>query len=291
MFRRKKEQHVVRRTDQPSQMKHDFEAVAAIQTDPGSIREHNEDCGRFLRPSDSAVLTEKGSLALIADGMGGHSAGEVASNMAAEIISRAYYAARGDPTLSLRSAFEEANRRIYEESIADERLSGMGTTCTALVLHQNSAIAAHVGDSRLYLLREGELYLLTEDHSAVMEMVKLGIISVEQARHHEDKNVIVRALGTSPSVEVSLWESPMAVRTGDQFLLCSDGLYDLVEDEAIRDLVMTSPDTHSACENLIDLAKKKGGFDNITVALVSIRPAGYIETRKLRATREAEVVL
>jgi len=267
------------------------EISVSVQTDVGCVRNSNEDAGCFLMPSDPIILATKGRLFLVADGMGGHSGGEVASALAVETISRAYYGDSEAPAESLRSAFEEANRCIYDESIADERLSGMGTTCTALVLHRNSAIAAHVGDSRLYLLREGELYLLTEDHSAVMEMVKLGIISVEQARHHEDKNVIVRALGTSPLVEVSLWENPMAVRTGDRFLLCSDGLYDLVEDEAIRDLVLSSPDTHSACENLIDLAKEKGGFDNITVALVSIRPAGYIETRKLRATREAEVVL
>lgn len=267
------------------------EISVSVHTDVGCVRDSNEDAGWFLMPTDPIVIQSKGSLIVVADGMGGHSGGEVASSLAVETISRAYYSASDLPAESLRSAFEEANRRIYEESIADERLSGMGTTCTALVLHQNSAIAAHVGDSRLYLLREGDLYLLTEDHSAVMEMVKLGIISAEQARHHEDKNVIVRALGTGPAVEASLWESPMEVRTGDQFLLCSDGLYDLVDDEAIRDLVLTSPDTHSACENLIDLAKKKGGFDNITVALVSIRPAGYIETRKLRATREAEVVL
>jgi protein phosphatase len=267
------------------------EIFVSVKTDVGCVRDSNEDAGCFLMPSDPSILAAKGRLTVVADGMGGHSGGEVASALAIETISRAYYAASEAPAESLRSAFEEANRRIYEESIADQRLSGMGTTCTALVLYRNSAIAAHVGDSRLYLLREGELYLLTEDHSAVMEMVKLGIITVEQARHHEDKNVIVRALGTSPSVEVSLWENPMAVRTGDQFLLCSDGLYDLVEDEAIRDLVLTSPDTYSACENLIDLAKRKGGFDNITVALVSIRPAAYIETRKLRATREAEVVL
>lgn len=119
----------------------------------------------------------------------------------------------------------------------------------------------------------------------------MGIISAEQARHHEDKNVIVRALGTAPQVEVSFWESPLAVRDGDQFLLCSDGLYDLVEDVEIRDLVLSAPDNHAACESLIEMAKRRGGYDNITVGILSIKPAGYLETRSPRETREVEVIL
>src|SRR6267142_3538920 len=152
------------------------EVSVSVRTDVGCLRESNEDAGRFVKPSDPVVLENKGRLTVVADGMGGHSGGEVASALAVETIGRAYYNSTETPPESLKQAFEEANRRIYEAAIADQRLSGMGTTCTALVLYQDLAIAAHVGDSRLYLLREGELYLLTEDHSAVMEMVKLGII-------------------------------------------------------------------------------------------------------------------
>jgi protein phosphatase len=167
----------------------------------------------------------------------------------------------------------------------------MGTTCTALALQNNSALAAHVGDSRLYLIRGGEIYMMTEDHSAVMEMVKVGLISMEQARHHEDKNVIVRALGTAPQVEVSIWENPLELREHDQFVLCSDGLTDLVEDKEIRNIVLSAKDSHSACENLIHLAKKRGGYDNITVGILSVEPADHAATKDLRETREVEVIL
>jgi serine/threonine protein phosphatase PrpC len=288
MLRRKHEQ---KHKPKAGQSVEACEITAVIQSDPGNVREVNEDCGRFIKPMEPAVFDRKGSLAIVADGMGGHSAGEVASTLAVETISRVYYSVDGLPGESLRKAFEEANQKIYEASLADKNLAGMGTTATALAVYGTSAIAAHVGDSRLYLLREGEIYLMTEDHSAVREMVKLGIISAEQARHHEDKNVIVRALGTAPRVEVSFWESPLAVRDDDQFLLCSDGLYDLVEDSEIRDMVLSAPDNHAACESLIEMAKRRGGYDNITVGILSIKPAGYVETRSPRETREVEVIV
>jgi protein phosphatase len=230
-----------------------FVITATVQTDPGCVREVNEDTSRFIAPNDPEVLADKGSLLIVADGMGGHSAGEVASGLAVDMISRTYFEIDGKPADSLRAAFTEANAKIYEASRSNETLEGMGTTCTALVLQHDSALAAHVGDSRLYLIRSGEIYLMTEDHSAVMEMVKLGIISMEQARHHEDKNVIVRALGTAPQVEVSIWENPLEIRPHDQFVLCSDGLTDLVEDREIKSVVLSANDKHSACEDLIQL--------------------------------------
>jgi protein phosphatase len=223
--------------------------------------------------------------------MGGHLGGEVASRIAVDTVSRIYYVASGGITECLKEALLIANRGIYEASLEDETLKGMGTTCTALVLHQTQAYAAHVGDSRLYLLRNDELYLMTEDHSAVMEMVKRGIINMEQARHHEDKNVIVRALGTNPEVEISVWANPFSVRLGDQFLLCSDGLYDLVEDSEIRSIALAANDTQAACETLIETAKKRGGYDNITVGVVRIAPPNKVKPTNLRETRELEVAL
>jgi serine/threonine protein phosphatase PrpC len=264
---------------------------ATLQTDPGCIRDVNEDASRFILPNDPDVLSKKGALLIVADGMGGHLGGEVASGMAVETISRAYFQSEGSPADSLKAAFTEANSRIYEAAKSDQKLEGMGTTCTALVVQNNSALAAHVGDSRLYLIRGGEIYLMTEDHSAVMELVKLGIISMEEARHHEDKNVIVRALGTAPQVEVSMWENPLEVRDHDQFLLCSDGLTDLMEDKEIKSVVLAANDNHSACENLIHLTKKRGGYDNITVGILKIEQSGYAEQKDLRETREVEVVL
>ena len=268
-----------------------FELVASVQSDVGCVREINEDSGRLLRPSDPAQLAAKGTLVVVADGMGGHSAGEVASQLAADVVSRLYYETRAEPGQALRRAVEEANRQINEAAAADESKHGMGTTCTALALRGDEAFAAHVGDSRLYMLRGGQLYQLSEDHSAVMEMVKLGIITKEQARTHEDKNVILRALGTSPEVEVSTVE-PFAVREGDQYLLCSDGLYDLVPDDEISSVLAGAEDVHAAGERLIALARERGGHDNITVGIIAIMPegTGAAEAKNLRATRELEAI-
>jgi protein phosphatase len=250
----------------------EFEVAASVQTDVGRVREINEDSGRFSRPSDPATLASKGVLLVVADGMGGHSAGEVASGMAVELVPRFYYGFTSPAHDALREAVEETNRQIYAASLADESKRGMGTTCTALAVVGNEAFAAHVGDSRLYMMRGGKVYLLTEDHSAVMEMVKLGLITMDEARTHEDKNVILRALGTAPEVEVATLE-PFRVRAGDKYLLCSDGLYDLVTDEEIERELSAAEDIHAAGERLITMAKGRGGHDNITVGILELAPA------------------
>ena len=268
-----------------------FEIAASVQTDKGCVREINEDSGRMVRPSDPALLAAKGTLVVVADGMGGHSAGEVASQMAADVVSRVYYEARARPGEALGHAVAEANRRIHAAAAADESKQGMGTTCTALALCGGRGFAAHVGDSRLYMLRAGQLDQLSEDHSAVNEMVKLGIITKEQARTHEDKNVILRALGTSPEVEVSVLE-PFPVREGDRYLLCSDGLHDLVLEDEIASVLTEAEDIHAAGERLIALAKERGGHDNITVGIIAIMPEGTAaaEAENLRTTRELEAL-
>ncbi|HEY7544407.1 MAG TPA: Stp1/IreP family PP2C-type Ser/Thr phosphatase [Blastocatellia bacterium] len=266
-----------------------YKIVASVFSDPGCVRETNEDSGRHFEPDDAELLATKGSLFIVADGMGGHSAGEVASRMAVDLISRFYYENSDEPQEALRNAFLEANREIHRTSLADENLAGMGTTCTALVVMNHAAIAAHIGDSRLYLVREGQIYLMTEDHSAVMEMVKRGWLSLEEARHHPDKNVILRAMGSHPEVEVSIWDAPFPVRVGDRFMLCSDGLYDLVEDEEIRQIV-TASDPSGACETLIAMAKERGGHDNITVAIVSLAPKNEPTIRQAPTTRIVEVL-
>jgi PPM family protein phosphatase len=264
-----------------------YEISASLLSDVGCVREINEDCIRFVQPGDSEVVTKKGLLALVCDGMGGHSAGEVASNKAIDVISRVYYEESGAPQIALKKAFNQASREIFEMSEKDEALKGMGTTCTALVLKNGSALAAHVGDSRLYLVRNGGIYVMTEDHSEVMEMVKRGLISLEEARHHPDKNVILRAIGSHPEVEVSTWDEPMPVREGDRFLLCSDGLYDLVEDEEIKTEIEKA-EPQSACESLVALAKERGGHDNISVGIVTLKPIAEEQEKPVRETREME---
>lgn len=266
----------------------EYEIVAVMQTDPGCIRETNEDSVKYFRPTDPTQLASKGVIAIVADGMGGHSAGEVASRIATEVIKTVYYETEKDATESLRDALSAANHEIHKASLADKALEGMGTTCAALVLHNGSAHCAYVGDTRIYLIRGSDIYVMTEDHSAVMEMVHMGILTLEQARHHEDKNVIIRALGSQPEVEVSVWSEPFPVREGDKYLLCSDGLSDLVSDDDIKKAVLAG-DVHSSSQSLIALAKERGGYDNVTVGILSIEKVVHSEMKSARETREVEI--
>jgi protein phosphatase len=269
-----------------------FELATSVQTDVGCVRETNEDSGLLVTPNDPAVLARRGLLLIVADGMGGHASGEVASQMAVAELSQLYYHAQGTPREALKLSVEEANRRVHAAAQADSALEGMGTTCTTLALVGGTVYAAHVGDSRFYRLRAGRLEQMTEDDSAVMEMVKLGIISREEARHHEDKNVILKALGTTPEVEAASLE-PFQVEVGDIYLLCSDGLTDMVEDAEIEQILKGATDVHEAGERLVTLAKERGGHDNITVGLVAVVPAGTAaaESGNMRTTREVEAVI
>ena len=266
-----------------------FKILAGFRTDVGCVREANEDRSLYVQPDPSDPRSCKGALFLVADGMGGHQAGEIASEMAVNIVSRTYYQSTMDSQSALSEGFVEANRLIYEASRAEERLKGMGTTCTALVLRNGSAVSAHVGDSRIYLVRGGEIYLMTEDHSQVMEMVKRGLLTLDEARRHPDKNVILRALGTQPEVQVAFWNEPFPVRCDDRFVLCSDGLNELVEDNEIKQAV-AERDPISSCEMLIVLARERGGHDNITVGVIAIQLFEGGATPPVKETRETEVV-
>lgn len=265
---------------------------ASVQTDTGCVREANEDSGRHVAPNDLQVRLRKGTLTIVADGMGGHASGEVASQMAVELISEFYYGSEaGTASEALREAIETANAAIFEASETDEKYFGMGTTLVALVLQETTAISAHVGDSRLYRFRSGGLEMMTTDHSQVMEMVRHGIISMEEARDHDDKNVILRAVGTQPEVEVEISE-PFAVSAGDTFLLCSDGLSDMIADDAIEAIMQSAGDIHSAAESLIEAAKASGGHDNITVGVVRVSaPNEHEASRSVRVTREVEALV
>ena len=265
---------------------------ASVQTDTGCVREANEDSGRHIAPNDLQVRLSKGTLTIVADGMGGHASGEVASQMAVELISEFYYASpAGTASEALRGAIEAANAAIYETSETEEKYFGMGTTLVALVLQENTAISAHVGDSRLYRFRTGHLEMMTTDHSQVMEMVKHGIISMEEARDHDDKNVILRAVGTQPEVEVEVSE-PFTVESGDTFLLCSDGLSDMIHDDEIESIMRSAGDIHTAAEKLINAAKTSGGHDNITVGVVRVSaPNEHEASRSVRVTREVEALV
>ncbi len=264
--------------------------IASVQTDPGCVREANEDNGRHVNPYDVETRLKKGTLTIVADGMGGHASGEVASQMAVDLISEIYYAENGlSAPEALRNAIEIANEQIYEASLTGEDVSGMGTTVIALVLQNETAFCAHVGDSRLYRFRSNALEMITIDHSQVMEMVAHGIITMEQARDHEDKNVILRAVGTQPTVDVEVSDG-FAIAPGDTFLLCSDGLSDMLNDAEIQAIMLSDADLHSVGERLIAAAKHNGGHDNITAGLVKIAEQNNVQAdQSVRVTREVAI--
>jgi protein phosphatase len=241
--------------------------VAGSLSDPGCHRELNEDSYRLVIPEETEEHPRKGLLVVVADGMGGHQAGEVASGLAVDIVSREYMSGNGAAAECLEKALQAANREIFEQSSSRQSLGGMGTTCSALALLPGEAWAAHVGDSRIYLVRGDAIYRMTEDHSAVMDLVKKGVLSAEQARRHADRNVLLRAVGHHETLEVDVWPVPFPVKPGDCFVLCSDGLHDPVDDMEIKDAV-SRLEPQEACAELVRLARERGGYDNITVVVV-----------------------
>jgi len=251
-------------------------------THVGCVREHNED--------DSLVLTDAG-VYVVADGMGGHACGEVASSISVQSIEHFYTdenavadleathaGLREDPTeadtcfpgdfqrFRIRSALEYANQQIYEEACKDPSLEDMGTTIVALTFVAEDVYVAHVGDSRAYRLRAGELQQLTEDHSLANEFIRMNILKVEDLPKFPYKNVIVRALGLQADVIVDTGRHPH--QPGDRYLLCSDGLSDLVADDEIAQILQDNEDPESACAALVARALHYGGVDNVTVLVV-----------------------
>jgi len=232
---------------------------AGAQSDVGMRRRANED--RF-------VVAEELGLFLVADGMGGRTAGQLASTLAAEAAVQAVRTladARASLTEKLRYSVAAANREILSTARARPELTGMGTTLVALMVGESRVALAHVGDSRAYLIRAGSIRQLTHDHSLVAELVRRREISARDALGHPHRHVLTRALGVRRGVEPDLAELTPAV--GDTFVLCSDGLTGHVRDEEILRGVLSQPDLDGACERLIDLANARGGEDNITVVV------------------------
>jgi protein phosphatase len=229
--------------------------VAAV-TDPGRTRRHNE---------DSYVIEPP--LFAIADGMGGAQAGEVASRLATAALKEGQPGAGGE--LRISDLIQEANRRVYDRSSSDPNTSGMGTTITVALVGDDHVSFGHVGDSRAYLIRDAQMEQLTEDHSLVNELLKTGKLSREEAETHPQRSVITRALGTDPDVDVDTFSVQTA--TGDLFLLCSDGLTDMVSEESILDVVERNRgDIDAALRALVKEANRGGGQDNITVVAFEI---------------------
>lgn len=230
-----------------------MELRVAARTDVGRVREGNED----------AFLTRHPVYA-IADGMGGHLGGEVASKLAVDTV--AGLTASG---MTLADRVREANLAVLERSKGDRAVAGMGTTFTGLELADGVAHVAHVGDSRAYLFRAGTLEALTEDHTLVRELVRSGEIDETAARTHPQRSVILRCVGTEPTVEVD--EGRVDLRTGDRLLLCSDGLTEMLDDAAVAAILgETTGDPDVAAERLVAAANDAGGSDNVTVIVLDV---------------------
>jgi protein phosphatase len=237
--------------------------VVGRLTDVGQVREINQDyCGEFGDPEHGRRLF------VIADGMGGHRGGEVASRIAVETTAEVFEAGGDDPADLLRVALETANVRVHEAAQENRDLAGMGTTGVCLLFETGGrGWVAHVGDSRGYRLRGGDFEQITEDHSVVGALIRMGHITEAEARLHPQRNEILRAIGTNAEVEVQV--TPLDLQPGDRYLLCSDGLSGLVTDADIAE-VLGRMEPEDAARTLVQMANLAGGSDNITVQVVSI---------------------
>lgn len=239
--------------------------VSGAKTDTGKVRDNNQDV-YFVS------INEEVPLFIVADGMGGHKAGEVASNMAMEIVRDEFFnLCNGDlgekEILQLmKRCIEEANNKIYLKSIEIEEFSGMGTTITIAYIKDDTIFIGHVGDSRGYIIREEDIIQITDDHTLVNELVKNGSITTDEAKNHPQRNVITRAVGTSDTIEVDFIVEKFEKE--NILLLCSDGLTSMIKDSEIKDVLISEKDIQEACEKLVDLSNEKGGHDNITVIAI-----------------------
>ncbi len=241
-------------------------------TDVGRKREHNEDNMAYVIPKDLQVMAVKGALFIVADGMGGHAAGEVASEIAVDTVSNVYYMDDNEDVAGpLLQAIKRANSAIHQRAAENMLRSGMGTTCVAAVLRGNMAYISNVGDSRAYLIRQGQARQITQDHSWVAEQVRAGLLTEDQARIHAQRNVITRCLGTQQDVEVDVFREQL--QEGDTLVLCTDGLSGLISDEELMRIVEVSIPQESVY-HLVERANENGGPDNITAIVVRVQEVG-----------------
>jgi protein phosphatase len=238
---------------------------AVFQTDIGKIRAHNEDSGGVFQNKDGHYL------AVVADGMGGHRAGDVASEMTISYLKQQWEQSEhiSSPAAAeqwLKDHVSEVNRILFEHSLQNEECQGMGTTIVSAICTDQFVTVGHIGDSRCYLFNKNRFQQLTEDHSLVNELVKTGQISKEDAEHHPRKNVLLRALGTERDVKLDI--KTISIDEHDMLLLCSDGLSNKVSEEMMVHILTADDPLEHKAQALIDLANERGGEDNITLAII-----------------------
>jgi PPM family protein phosphatase len=259
------------------------------RTDVGQIREHNEDnfliadltrkSRSLMEPDRDQVVGSRGTVMGVCDGMGGAAAGEVASQLAVDIIyeklAQGHPADHNELARGLVRAVEEAGARIFNEARADRTRRGMGTTATIAALVDARLFVAQVGDSRAYVLREGRLVQVSRDQSLVNQLIEAGQLTEEEAETFEHNNIILQALGTAETVQVDL--TYVDLRRGDVLLLCSDGLSGMIRSEEIREVLSTIPEPLEACRELTERANRAGGHDNITVIVARFEGSALVD--------------
>ena len=242
----------------------------ASLSDVGCQRENNEDRYSYWEPASDPQFPLKGRLAIVADGMGGYEGGQEASRIAVEVIEDIYSnAGAGDPRTWLLEGFQVAHRRIQEYAEKYPDLQGMGTTCTAMALLDHLLYFAHVGDSRLYLVRGSSISRLTHDHSYVSRLVENGILRAEEAESHPQRHILTAALGAGITITPDSPAQPVSLQSGDVLVLCTDGLWGLLTEDEIQ-IAVAGKTAAEICDTLVDTAKKRGGPDNITMQVLRI---------------------
>jgi PPM family protein phosphatase len=265
-----------------------IQIIGAMRTDVGKVRTLNEDSVAWVTPHDEEVAKRRGSLALVADGMGGHAAGEVASAMASDIIRRLYYDLDGTIPQVLSQAFIAAHRAILEHAERHPECKGMGTTCTVLAFHGGAAWLAHIGDSRAYILRGQTLTQISLDDSLVAKAVREGTMTQEEADHSPMHNVILQALGAIPQIKPMISSHGVPLHPGDVLVLCSDGICNMVADAKIAEVASRLP-PQEACDALIEAALDAGGLDNASLGIFSVTAAEEPKRAREPSTRRIKI--
>ena len=243
---------------------------AAALTDVGCHRENNEDNYAYWEPQDDAAFQRLGRLAVVADGMGGAEGGQHASRIAVDAVCQTYSSSpETEPQQLLLSALHDANSRVQQEAHAKPMLRGMGTTLTACAIVGQSLYFAHVGDSRLFLVRDGEARQLSRDHSLVARLIESGTIRPEDAETHPQKHVLTAAIGVGEDLEPDMPPAPVQLQSADLLILCTDGLWGQMSSAEMAEIASKSA-PNDACKSLVQLAKDRGGPDNITVQVLRV---------------------
>ncbi len=258
-----------------------IEIKSFSKSDVGKVRQNNEDFyGEFLIDQEHRVF-------IVADGMGGHNAGEVASRLAVLTFLESYkryFEGTKEAEKAIELAFYDANRRVFEEGVGKESQHGMGTTLSVLVLKGENVFWGHVGDSRIYLIREDECKKLTKDHSLVGKMRENGVISEQEARSHPRRNILYLSLGVKENITPQI-NGGIGVKDGDIFVVCTDGLSNMVSDEEIKIISINNP-PKKAVEKMIEIAKERGAPDNLTIEVIKIEKKIDETTKKIKIKKK-----